>query len=182
METQTIPPLSFVTENIAGRKPTLADTKAMFDTYAQDPEVTRYLVFKPYEKIEDLQSWLSYIIKEWDKKPGIMYLLHKRNEPDVLVGSFSIIIDGFKAEVGYLLARPYWGQGMITEVLRYWIGWALAQPKIFRIGAVCDVDNPASGRVMEKAGMEFEGTLRRWSMHPNMGVEPRDVHSYAKVR
>ena len=182
MEPQTTPPTSFVTENTAGRKPTLADAEAIFNTYAQDPEVTRYLVFKPYETLEDLQSWLSDTINEWDKKPGIMYLLHKREDPGVLIGSFSITIDEFKAEVGYLLAKPYWGHGIIAEVLSYWVDWALAQPKIFRIGAVCDVDNPASRCVMEKAGMEFEGTLRRWSMHPNVGVEPRDVHTYAKVR
>ena len=52
----------------------------------------------------------------------------------------------------------------------------------WRIGAVCDVENRASARVMEKAGLEREGILRRWIIHPNVGFEPRDCFSYAMVR
>ncbi|QXD25663.1 GNAT family N-acetyltransferase [Opitutia bacterium ISCC 51] len=81
MNTASIPPDSFQTNRVMGRKPVMGDAQAMFDVYATDPEVTRYLVFKPYEKLEDLQSWLSYIIKEWDSKPGIAYLLFKHDKP-----------------------------------------------------------------------------------------------------
>ena len=182
MNAASIPPDSFQTDRVMGRKPVPSDAQAMFDVYATDPEVTRFLVFKPYEKLEDLQTWLSYIIKEWDSKPGIAYLLFKHDQPNRLIGSFSIGVDRFKAEVGYLVARPYWGQGLMTEVLQYWVDWALSQPDIYRISALCDIDNPASGRVMEKAGMTFEGTFKRFGIHPNMGDEPRDLHSYAKTR
>ena len=165
-----------------GRKPVLADAPAIFETYATDPEVTRYLVFEPYDEIEELNQWLSQTIQDWNSKPGIMYLLFKKDKPQELVGSFSIRVEGSKAEVGYLLARPYWGQGMMTEVMRYWTDWALSKPDVFRLEAFFDVENPASGRVMEKAGMEFEGTLKRYSIHPNLSKEPRDVHCYAKTR
>jgi RimJ/RimL family protein N-acetyltransferase len=58
----------------------------------------------------------------------------------------------------------------------------LKQQAIFRIWAVCDVDNAASARVMEKAGMQREGVLRRWSVHPNISAEPRDSFCYAIVK
>jgi len=48
--------------------------------------------------------------------------------------------------------------------------------------AVCDVENIASARVMEKAGLSREGVLRRWLVHPNLGPEPRDCYGYARVR
>lgn len=182
MNAASIPPDSFQTDRVMGRKPVMGDAQAMFDVYATDPEVTRFLVFKPYENLQALQSWLSQIIKEWDSKPGIAYLLFNHNKPEELIGSFSIDIDHFKAEVGYLIARPYWGQGLMTEVLKYWTNWALNQPGIYRISALCDAENPASGRVMEKAGLSFEGTFKRYGIHPNMGDEPRDLHSYAKTR
>lgn len=182
MNVSSIPPDSFQTTRVIGRKPVLSDAQAMFDVYARDPEVTRYLVFKPYKKLEDLKSWLNFIIQEWDSKPGIAYLLFNHDRPEELLGSFSITVDRFKAEVGYLVARPYWGHGLMTEVLTYWVDWALSQPDIFRISALCDVENPASGRVMEKAGLTLEGTFRRYGIHPNMGNEPRDMHSYAKTR
>ena len=81
-----------------------------------------------------------------------------------------------------MLARAYWGRGYMTEALKELIDWALKQKDIYRIWAVCDVDNLASARVMEKAGMQLEGTLRRWSVHPNISPEPRDSHCYAIVK
>jgi RimJ/RimL family protein N-acetyltransferase len=51
-----------------------------------------------------------------------------------------------------------------------------------RIGAVCDVDNIGSARVLEKSGFVREGLLLRWLVHPNISDEPRDCYSYARVR
>lgn len=65
----------------------------------------------------------------------------------------------------------------MTEVLRYWVNWSLAQPTVCRIGAFCDVDNPASAKVMLKAGMTYEGSLKHWGIHPNISGEPRNVSS-----
>jgi ribosomal-protein-alanine N-acetyltransferase len=81
-----------------------------------------------------------------------------------------------------VLARPWWGQGLMTEALTEVVGWALSQPSIFRISAVCDVENVASARVMEKCGLFREGVLRRYLVHPSLGSEPRDCFSYARVR
>jgi [ribosomal protein S5]-alanine N-acetyltransferase len=70
----------------------------------------------------------------------------------------------------------------MTEVLTEVVNWTLQQPSIFRIGALCDVENIGSARAMEKAGLVREGLLRRWLMHPNVSDEPRDCLSYARVR
>ena len=59
---------------------------------------------------------------------------------------------------------------------------ALAQPQVFRVDAVCDVANGASARVLEKIGMQYEGVLRRYIVHPNVSDEPRDVRMYAATR
>jgi ribosomal-protein-alanine N-acetyltransferase len=66
----------------------------------------------------------------------------------------------------------------MTEALAEVADWALRQPSVWRIGDVCDVENLASARVMEKASL----VLRRWGVHPNLGEAPRDCFSYAKVR
>ena len=87
-----------------------------------------------------------------------------------------------KWELGYVLARFYWGNGYMTEAVQGLVHWALKQKQIYRIWAVCDVDNIASARVMEKAGMQREGILRRWSVHPNLSPEPRDSYCYAIVK
>jgi RimJ/RimL family protein N-acetyltransferase len=87
-----------------------------------------------------------------------------------------------RLDCGYVLARRWWGQGLMTEVLTQVAIWALRQPSVFRIGAVCDVDNIGSARVLEKSGFVREGLLRRWLLHPNISDEPRNCYSYARVR
>jgi [ribosomal protein S5]-alanine N-acetyltransferase len=70
----------------------------------------------------------------------------------------------------------------MTEVLGEIVRWGSGQERVFRIGAVCDVENIGSARVMEKAGLEREGLLRRWLIHPNISDDPRDCFSYVRVR
>jgi RimJ/RimL family protein N-acetyltransferase len=66
----------------------------------------------------------------------------------------------------------------MTESITALIAWALKQKEVFRIWAVCDVDNKASARVMEKAGMQREGILNVVGP-PNISPEPRDSYCYA---
>jgi ribosomal-protein-alanine N-acetyltransferase len=87
-----------------------------------------------------------------------------------------------RIDCGYVLARPFWRRGLMTEALRAAARWAMGEPDIWRIGAVCDTENLASARVMEKAGLAREGILRRWLVHPNVSPEPRDCFSYALTR
>ena len=86
------------------------------------------------------------------------------------------------ANVGYVLAREYWGQGIMTEAARCVVECALAQRGLYRVQAFCDVDNIASTRVLEKVGMRREGTLRRYIVHPALSSEPRDCYLYAVTR
>src|SRR5262249_14144851 len=87
-----------------------------------------------------------------------------------------------RLDCGYVLARRCWRQGLMTEVLSEVSAWALRQPSIFRMEAVCDVGNVGSARVLENSGFRREGVLCRWLVHPNISDEPRDCWSYARVR
>ncbi len=62
----------------------------------------------------------------------------------------------------------------MTEAANAVVDWALSQPEVFRVWAVCDVENVASARFLEKIGMRREGTLSRWIIHPNISEQPRD--------
>src|SRR5262249_50237959 len=88
-----------------------------------------------------------------------------------------------RVELGYILGREHWGRGYMTEVVRAVSDWALAQPEVHRVWAACDVDNLASARLMEKAGMAREGTLRRWMLLPNIDpTTPGYFWCYARVK
>jgi RimJ/RimL family protein N-acetyltransferase len=88
-------------------------------------------------------------------------------------------ISDFKACAGYVLARAYWGNGYTSEALDTLREQVLSIEGIYRFYAFCDVENKASARVMEKAGLQKEGLLRRFFIHPNISNEPRDCYVYA---
>jgi len=58
----------------------------------------------------------------------------------------------------------------------------VSDPSVLRVGAVCDIDNQRSARLLERAGFEREGVLRSWAVHPNISAIPRDWYSYSKIR
>jgi [ribosomal protein S5]-alanine N-acetyltransferase len=68
---------------------------------------------------------------------------------------------GFRAEIGYWMGVPYWGQGYMTEAVRRVIQFGFDDLHLERIHAWCFAHNPASARVMAKAGMQFEGIMRQ---------------------
>ena len=174
-------PETIQTERLTLRKARMEDAPAIFDGYAQDPEVTRYLVWKPHRNIQETEQFLSTCKELWRTGKDFAYAITLKGESN-LIGMFDLHPMNLKIEVGYVLARSFWGKGYMTEALCTAIEWALAQPDIYRVQAICDVENIGSARVMEKAGLTCEGRLRRYVLHPNINDEPRDVFMFAIVR
>jgi [ribosomal protein S5]-alanine N-acetyltransferase len=172
-------PTIFQTARLILRPIAAADAQPIFDGYAQDPDVTRFLSWRPHARIEETKAYVQRCI---EAEAARTYVLTERSNGK-LVGAFDLRNAGqFRLGYGYVLAQPSWGRGLMTEALTDVVSWALSQPGIWRIGDVCDVENRPSARVMEKAGLTCEGVARRWAMHPNVSDEPRDCFSYAKVR
>lgn len=154
----------------------------MLAAWASDPEVTRYLAWAPHEHVESLEEFFRACEAAWRSGTGHhAWLLFHRGE-EAPIGSIGLDRDGGKVSYGYALARPAWGRGLATEALRHLVEWALAQDGIERAWAFCDADNEASARVLEKAGLEYEGRLRRWHVCPTIGPGLRDAFVHAKVR
>jgi len=85
-------------------------------------------------------------------------------------------------DIGYVLSPRLWRKGLMSEAVAGLVAWAMDQREIYRVWAVCDSENAASARLLESVGMQFEGRLRRWLVHPNMGDSPRDCLCYAIVK
>ncbi len=177
------PPETFATARLVARPPRREDAPAVFAAYASDPEVTRYLSFPVHTRVETVAVFLQARADGWargdDHHYGYMLCLHGTDTP---IGSIGVELKNHGAMFGYVLGRTHWGQGLMTEALRWMVDWALAQPEIYRAWAFCDTANPASARVMEKAGMTREGVLRRWHIAPNLSPEPRDCIVCAKAK
>ena len=177
------PPAEFDTARLSARAPRVEDAPAMFAAYASDPAVTRYLAWRAYSRVEPLAAFLRDCITQWEKGDGHLAWVLCLKGTDRPIGSIGVTLEGGgKAMFGYVLAQPFWGQGLAAEALSHLVDWSLAQPMLYRAWAFCDVHNIASARVMEKAGLQREGILRRWHICPNLGPEPRDCFVYAKVK
>jgi RimJ/RimL family protein N-acetyltransferase len=169
------------TPRLSLRPPKLEDAELIFESYAQDTHVTRYLTWRPHQNIEETKGYLARCKSVRDS--AIAYpLVITRKDNGQLIGMVEVRINDYKADIGYVLSKREWGRGYMPEVVEGIIKWAMDQEEIFRVWAVCDVENTASARVMEKAGMKKEGVLRRWIKHPNISEEPRDCYCYAIVK
>ena len=177
------PPPTFGTARLFGRQPRADDGPAVFAAYANDPEITRYLSWRAYERVEPLTAFLRECVDHWEKGDGHFAWLLCLKGSDQPIGSIGVTLEGNgRAMFGYVLAKKFWGHGMAAEALAFLVDWSLRQPEIHRAWAFCDVENLASARVMEKAGMVREGVLRRWLVSPTLGPEPRDCVVCAKVK
>ena len=176
------PPVTFATARLVGRPPRADDAEAVFASYAADPDVTRYLSWRAYVRVEPLAVFLQECVAHWEKGEGPFAWLLCLKGTATPIGSIGLTIESGKAMFGYVLAKKFWQRGLAAEALTYLVDWSLAQPGIYRAWAYCDAENPASVRVMEKAGMIREALLRRWHVCPTLGLEPRDCVVCAKVR
>jgi len=169
------------TERLVLRRPVERDAPAIFDGYAQDLDVVRYLVWRPHRSIDDTHEYLRYVRHGWTTGTELTWALTFPDD-DRLIGMIAIRPAGHKPDLGYVLARAHWRRGLMTEAGRAIVDLAFSDPHVYRIWAVCDVDNHASARVLEKLGMTREGVLRRWIVHPNISDAPRDSLCYSRVR
>lgn len=169
------------TERLVLRKPLIEDANAIFTGWAQDNEVTRYLTWRPHQQIEQTQQFVQSCLAAWEYETRFPYMITLK-ETNEVIGMIDPRIEGSKVGIGYGAARAHWGKGYVSEATRSIIEWAFQQPIIYRVYATTDVENLASQRVLEKVGMQCEGILRKYIVHPNISDVPRDSYIYAIIK
>ena len=160
---------------------TMEDAEDMFSNWASDPEVTRFLTWPAHSSVDVTRKILAGWIAEYTDGGYFQWAVELK-ETGSVIGSIAVVkleeaIES--AEVGYCLGRAFWGRGIMPEALRAVMDYLFDTVGLNRIMAGHDVNNPKSGRVMEKAGMEKEGVLRASGIN-NQGI--RDVAVWAALR
>ena len=175
------PPTSIVTPRLRLRVPSADDAASVFEAYAQDPEVTRFVSWSSHPSVDVTRKFLAeYCAPGWARGDALNWLITLADGGHT-AGMIELRVVGCRAEMGYVLARPHWGRGLMTEAARALADWALGEAQIHRVWAVVHLENLASQRVLEKVGMEREGVLRRWTVFANQGPTARDVWCYARI-
>jgi ribosomal-protein-alanine N-acetyltransferase len=149
------------TERLLLRRLRKEDAEAVF-AYASDPEVSRYMTWDTHASIEESHRFIEAKLAQYAKdEAGEWGIVWK--ETGRLVGAMgiaSISMTNQRAEIGYVLARPWWGKGIMPEAVRRLLCFLYEEVGLNRVEAFHFLPNEASGRVMQKAGMRFEGVAR----------------------
>lgn len=136
------------------------DAKAVFDGWESDPEVAKYMFWRSHNDIEKTKEWLSLEIGQIEKDDWYRFALVLK-ETNELIGTGLIYYEDEVSswEIGYNLARRFWGFGYITEAMGEILRFAKNQLGIKEVVGRHADQNPASGRVMQKLGFEFEKAI-----------------------
>ena len=169
------------TSRLILRRAVRDDAEPMFRNWASDSEVTKYLTWPTYEKVETAHQILDLWVGEYEKPNYYqwMIVLKELGEP---IGSISVVRQNDRveeAEIGYCIGSHWWHKGIMTEALNAVIEYLFIEVGMNRVAARHDPNNPHSGGVMRKCGMKYEGTHRACDRN-NQGV--CDAAQYAILR
>lgn len=170
------------TKRLILRRFTLEDAEDMFNGWCNDPEVSRYLTWPPHGNVEVTRNILKDWISNYENGDYFNWAMELK-ETGKIVGNISVVKireEIASADIGYCMSRAYWGQGFMPEALKAVMGYLFEVVGMNRVAASHDVKNPKSGRVMEKAGMKLEGTLRQAGLNMQ-GVCDEVWHSMLKI-
>lgn len=128
-----------------------------------DREVIRYLLRTDPWPRESVEKWLNSSQTGWDEKGYSFWILeHKDNNRPIGWGGLNWLPDSEETEVLYALDRPFWGQGLATEVARFSVKYGFEVIGLEEIVGLVVPENIASARVLEKAGLDLIGPAEYW--------------------
>jgi [ribosomal protein S5]-alanine N-acetyltransferase len=169
------------TKRLILRKFEISDAEAMFINWTNDDEVTKYLTWATHTDIGVSSSVLKDWVSKYNEKFYLWAITLKTNgrEP---IGSISAVMKDEKIKtvhVGYCIGKNWWNQGITSEALIELIRFFFEEVGINRIEARHDPRNPYSGKVMEKCGLIFEGTLKQGDWN-NQGICDCSIYGLVK--
>ncbi len=159
------------TERLTLRPWKESDAEAAFDHWMNDPDVTKYLTWKPHGDLTVTRALLQTWEREY-KEPHTYHWAIVLKEENVLIGDIAVMrADEFqeRGTIGYCMGKAWWGQGIMTEAFREVLRYCFEEVGFFRIDGEHAAENIGSSRVMEKCGLVYEGTRRKFFRPPTTG-------------
>ncbi|MCO6042463.1 GNAT family N-acetyltransferase [Aeoliella sp. ICT_H6.2] len=169
------------TQRLILRRPTMADARSIFENYASNPRVTRYLCWPTHRSLADAERFLQMLEESMRRGEQFTWLIEHRAQRKV-GGSIGVVLQGNRAALGYCLAEELWGQGNTTEAAQAVVPLVWSLPGVERLEAVCHVEHLRSARVLEKIGLRYIGIDRHHSVLPALGRHRQDMLRYGVSR
>jgi [ribosomal protein S5]-alanine N-acetyltransferase len=160
------------TKRLVLRKFVVEDAPLMYENWAKDPEVTKFLTWTPHQSVADSEAVLAEWIPLYENQNYYHWAIALRENPKVPIGSIGAVrVDDVlnQAHIGYCIGRAWWNRGITSEALTALIEFFFAKAGLNRVDSRHDPNNPSSGKVMQKCGMQYEGTHRQADLG-NQGI------------
>ncbi len=155
--------VSLQTERLLLRRFVIEDAEAMYNNWASDDAVTKFLTWPTHAGVDVTRQVLESWIASYERADFYNWAMQLRQTGELIgniaVGKYREDIAG--AELGYCMGTRWWGQGLMPEAGRAVVRYLFDEVGCNRVAAVHAVGNPKSGRCMQKIGMRYEGTLRQ---------------------
>ncbi len=156
-------PVSLEPGRLILRRFVLEDSEAMYHNWASADEVTEFLTWPAHSDAEVSRAVLSSWIAGYEKTDSYSWAIELKETGEV-IGNISVVRIKEEiecAELGYWRGSKWWGQGIMPEAGKEVVRYLFEEVGFNRIAATHARNNPKSGRVMQKIGMTYEGTLRK---------------------
>ncbi len=160
------------TERLILRRFELSDAQAMFDNWASDDEVTKYLTWPTHADVSVTEGILGQWVPQYEKDDYYNWAIVLKEHGSQPIGNINVAHwseDREAPEIGYCMGRRWWHQGIMTEALAAVLDFLFDRVGVEQITALHDTNNPHSGGVMRKCGMAFDG-VREKAGKNNQGV------------
>lgn len=153
----------------------------MFRNYCSDPLVTKYLTWQTYDSIQDAYDRVAFLQEQYAKDAVWDWAIVLKDLGQVIG---SIGVEEYRQKlnavgIGYCIGSRWWRQGIMSEAFSALIQYLFTQCGVNRISARHDPNNPGSGAVMRKCGLQYEGTSRQADWN-NQGI--CDIVTYAILK
>ena len=159
-------------ERLILRQFVLEDDKAMFNNWASDAEVTKYLTWPDHKSLDISKQVLRDWVNNYKNPDFYQWAIIVKDFSIEPIGSISVVHQDEEvgmAHIDYCIGRKFWHEGITSEALKMVINFLFDEVHVNRIESRHDPRNLNSGRVMKKCGMIYEGTLRQ-SDRNNQGI------------
>src|SRR5215472_1635476 len=144
-------PIKLETTRLILRQPLMSDAAEVFERYASNAEVTKFVGWPRHRSVRDTEAFLRFSSQEWDQWPAGPYLIVSRTDGQLLGGTGFGFQAPDEAMTGYVLAKEAWGKGLATEALTAIVDVA-SRIGVSRLFALCHPEHGPSSRVLEKCG------------------------------
>jgi len=177
-----LPPKTFETERLYLQACEYEHAHALFRNYTSDVLSSEYLQREPHHSISQAQGFIKFWGSEsWRENDKYAWSLINKIDNQAY-GLLILIIENDRADIHFGLSHKMWKKSYMTEAALKIMNWIKNETSIQEVFTVCDLENTASIKLLEKIGLKKIKMLENYIKLPSKGETMRDVWLYSWLR